>query len=87
MQEYYEEKPILDFYTSVVADVLAELANPTPVKKHLDDELNVDSDESLSHKGKSGKKIDKKKFAKQIKALAKDVVGLERALMRAGADM
>jgi hypothetical protein len=58
--------------------VLAELANPTPVKKHLED---VDADSS-----KSGKKIDKKKFKKQIKTLAKDVVRLERALMRAGAD-
>lgn len=80
-QEYYEEKPILDFYTRVVADVLAELAHPTPVKKHLDG-----TDDAKFGK-KSGKKIDKKKLAKQIKALAKDVVRLERALMRAGADM
>ncbi|GHJ86140.1 hypothetical protein NliqN6_2542 [Naganishia liquefaciens] len=80
-KEYYEEKPILDFYTRVVADVLAELAHPTPVKKHLDG----NGDAKLGKK--SGKKIDKKKFAKQIKALAKDVVRLERALMRAGADI
>lgn len=82
-QEYYEEKPVLDFYTRVVADVLAELANPTPVKKHLDGD---DADLSKGGKNKSGKKIDKKKFKKQIKALAKDVVRLERELMRAGAE-
>lgn len=64
-----------------MADVLAELANPTHMKKHLDGTDDVDFGK------KSGKKIDKKKFAKQIKALAKDVVKLERALMRAGADM
>lgn len=81
-KEYYEEKPVLDFYTRVVADVLAELAHPTPVKKHLD---GSESDSDLGKK--SGKKIDKKKFAKQIKALAKDVVRLERTLMRAGADV
>jgi hypothetical protein len=58
------------------------LAHPAPVKKHLGGE-----DVDLGHKGKSGKKIDKKKFAKQIKTLAKDVVKLERSLMHAGADM
>jgi hypothetical protein len=72
--------------------LLAELAQPTPSKKHAEDadDLDVESWWSIGHKGgkgKSGKKIDKKKFAKQIKALAKDVVRFERELMRAGADM
>ncbi|KAJ9123310.1 hypothetical protein QFC22_001509 [Naganishia vaughanmartiniae] len=91
-KEYYEEKPILDFYTSVVAELLAALAQPTPSKKHADDsdDLEAESWWPIGHKGgksKSGKKIDKKKFVKQIKALSKDVVRFERELMRAGADI
>jgi endothelin-converting enzyme len=83
LQQYYEEKPIMDLYTHVVADILKAVTKASAGHLERRDIWppwwpgGGDSDE---HKDGDHKKV------KAFQTLAKKVVAFERELIRAGGD-
>jgi endothelin-converting enzyme len=100
-KEYYEEKPILDLYTSVIAGVLSDIAKHSTHEKDATHGVDVKRDivGSIGKAAEQGwpwpwpgdDKPDPPKPApeplpERMQRLAKDVVAFERDLIRAGAD-
>jgi hypothetical protein len=81
-QEYYDEKPILDLYTSVVTDVLLSFTSSKGKKGRKNDLWGFPWPRPTPKEPEGGMKRQKK----ATKALAKQVVKFERALIKAGAD-
>ena len=82
LQEYYDEKPILDLYTSVVTDVLLSFTSSKGKKGKKSDLWGFPWPRPAPKEPEGGMKHQKK----ATKALAKQVVKFERALIKAGAD-
>lgn len=82
LQEYYDEKPILDLYTSVVTDVLLSFTSSKGKRGKKTDLWGFPWPRPAPKEPEGGMKRQKK----ATKVLAKQVVKFERALIKAGAD-
>lgn len=96
-KEYYEEKPILDLYQSVIAGILTSIAEHTSSKNGkrdlISDAFEIagwpwpwPGDDKPEDKPKTPPKQDEP-LRDRMDRLAAKVVGFERELVRAGADL
>lgn len=84
-KEYYEEKPVLDFYTRVVHDILTALSHPKGKEGESDPEF-WEWPWPWPKPQPQNPEDDEQRRQERLKSLAKQVVKFERSLIRAGAD-